>query len=810
MSDELRNDDYYDRQASEPENTPPKKKKRGFFKKFFWFSFFSGFFLFLAGVIYYAVTIYPTLPDASSLKDVSYQVPLKILTSDGKLISEIGTKKRIPLDYTQIPERMTQALVSAEDEDFFKHGGISFKGLARAVYELITTGHKKSGGSTITMQVARNFFLTKKKSYLRKLNEIVLSYKIEHQISKEEILALYMNKMFLGYRSYGFAAAAQTYYGKDLKDLSLNEFAMLAGLPKAPSRYNPIYNPERAKLRRDYVLKRMYENHYITEEEMNQAMAVPVHAKLTGSRIDVEAGYVAEMARDFAIEHFGDDALKNGLTITTTIDSHLQDIANKSVRDGLQSYEKRHGYRGAITHFAPTIMTDHAQLISELSDLKTFASLDVGAVTETTDDDATVMLEDGTVTHISLDSIKWARPYIDVNKTGPEPEKITDVLNVGDAIYLQLTDSGWQLAQNPKTEAALISVDPDNGSIKALVGGYDFFRSKYNRATQARRQVGSNIKPFLYSSALEDGMTAASIINDAPVVFHDAALEDVWRPENYSGRFYGPTRLRVALMHSRNLVSIRLLQHVGIAYAIKYIERFGFPKDQLNLHRDLSLALGSVQFTPEEVVRGYSTFANGGYLIDPFIIDKVQNFDGDVIYQANPKKACTVQCTPDDPTTAPKIITPQNAYIMTTMMQDVINHGTAQAAKVLNRKDIAGKTGTTNDQKDAWFSGFNPHIATSVWVGFDQPSTLGRNEFAGRAALPIWIEYMREALKPYPNVPFAIPDGLVNVPIDKTTGNAVPADTPGAFFEVFREGHAPKVPNVSEKNIEEMTQKLFQ
>lgn len=455
-------------------------------------------------------------------------------------------------------------------------------------------------------------------------------------------------------------------------------------------------------------------------------------------------------------------------------------------------------------------MTDHAQLISELSDLKTFASLDVGAVTETTDDDATVMLEDGTVTHISLDSIKWAHPYIDVNKTGPEPEKITDVLNVGDAIYLQLTDSGWQLAQNPKTEAALISVDPDNGSIKALVGGYDFFRSKYNRATQARRQVGSNIKPFLYSSALEDGMTAASIINDAPVVFHDAALEDVWRPENYSGRFYGPTRLRVALMHSRNLVSIRLLQHVGIPYAIKYIERFGFPKDQLNLHRDLSLALGSVQFTPEEVVRGYSTFANGGYLIDPFIIDKVQNFDGDVIYQANPKKACTVQCTPDDPTTAPKIITPQNAYIMTTMMQDVINHGTAQAARVLDRKDIAGKTGTTNDQKDAWFSGFNPHIATSVWVGFDQPSTLGRNEFAGRAALPIWIDYMREALKAYPNVPFAIPDGLVNVPIDKTTGNAVPADTPGAFFEVFREGHAPKVPNVSEKNIEEMTQKLFQ
>ncbi|MDX1796753.1 MAG: penicillin-binding transpeptidase domain-containing protein, partial [Hydrogenovibrio sp.] len=421
------------------------------------------------------------------------------------------------------------------------------------------------------------------------------------------------------------------------------------------------------------------------------------------------------------------------------------------------------------------------------------------------------LMERGNVITLSLDSMEWASPYINVNKTGDKPEKITDVITVGDAIYLEHEEDGrWELAQNPKTEAALISVDPNNGSIKALVGGYDFFRSKFNRVLQAKRQVGSNIKPFLYSSALAKGMTAASIINDAPVVFHDAALEDTWRPENYSGRFYGPTRLRVALTHSRNLVSIRLLQHLGILYAIDYIKRFGFPAEQLDAHKDLSLALGSVQLTPWEVVRGYSTFANGGYLIKPFVIDKVQDFNGSILYQAEPQKACSVQCLADDPTNAPRVITPQNSYIMTTMMQDVINHGTARKARSLHRKDIAGKTGTTNDQKDAWFSGFNPNVATTVWVGFDTPTTLGRSEYAGRAALPIWINYMKEALKPYPNVPFAIPSGLVNVPIDKTTGNAVPADTPGAFFEVFREAYAPKVPKVSEQNIEEMTQKLFQ
>ncbi len=806
MNDETQNSTP----EQDAEQTPKPKKKRGFFKRFFWISTFLGAIVApLVAVILYAVTIYPTLPDASALKDVTYQVPLKIVTRDGQLISEIGTKKRIPLDYSEIPERMTQAIISSEDENFFEHGGVDFKGLARAAYELITTGSKQSGGSTITMQVARNFFLSKKKTYLRKLNEIVLSYKIEHQISKQEILAIYLNKIFLGYRSYGVAAAAQTYYGKPIDQLSLDEYAMIAGLPKAPSRYNPIYNPERAKLRRNYVLRRMYENHYITEEQMKEAQAVPVHAKLTGARIDIEAGYVAEMARSFAIDNFGEDALKNGLTITTTIDSQLQSTANLSVRNGLQDYERRHGYRGPIKHVAPTLLTNKEQLLEALDPIEKFGYLETGVVLRVTEKTADVLVSNGEETQLQLDNMLWAAPYIDVNKTGSEPQSVAEVLKRGDVIYLQKLDDQWRLAQDPKTEAALVSVDPSNGRIISLVGGFDYFRSKFNRVTQAVRQVGSNIKPFLYSAGLNKGMTAATIINDAPVVFHDRALEDTWRPENYSGRFYGPTRLRMALAHSRNLVSIRLLQQIGIRYAVDYLERFGFPQDQLNAHRDLSLALGSVQLTPLQVVRGYATFANTGYLIEPYLIDSVQDFSGQTIYQAQPQRACNAQCVEGDPQNAPRVVTPQNAYIMTSMMQDVINHGSGRKAKVLERNDIAGKTGTTNDQKDAWFSGFNPDIATTVWVGFDTPTTLGRSEVGGRAALPIWIDYMREALKPYPNAPFGLPEGLVNVPIDRSTGLAVPADTPGAFFEIFREQNAPEIPDISETKMEQITQELF-
>ncbi|NPA71489.1 MAG: penicillin-binding protein 1A [Gammaproteobacteria bacterium] len=800
-------------QSDSPESNPaPKKPFIRYVKWFMWSNAFIAFFLLpAAAATYYMVTVYPTLPDPAELREVTYQVPLRIVTADDKLISEIGIKRRIPLAYHEIPERMTQAIISSEDESFFEHGGVDYKGLGRAVFELITTGKKKSGGSTITMQVARNFFLSKEKTYLRKLNEIMLAYKIEGELSKQEILALYLNKIFLGYRSYGVAAAAKTYYSKPISELSLDEFAMIAGLPKAPSAYNPIANPSRAKLRRNYVLRRMHDQNYITEQEMKAAQAVEVHAKRTGPVIDVSAGYVAEIARAFALEKFGKAALQNGLTIVTTLQSDLQIRANEAVQKGLQAYERRHGYRGPIKQLTPEVMEDRAALLSMLQKTSNFGGLRVGVVTEIKDKAAQVLVETDETTSLPFSDLTWAAPFKSVNRKGRAPKKVEDVLAVGDVIYLQWLDDRWQLAQNPRAEAALISIDSSNGAIQAMVGGFDYFRSKYNRTTQGKRQVGSNIKPFLYSAGLESGMTAATTINDAPVVFHDRNLEDVWRPENYSGRFYGPTRLRKALAFSRNLVSVRLLKKLGIKQASEYMLRFGFPVEEIDRHRDLSLSLGSVQFSPLQVARAYATFSNTGFQIDPFIIKEVRNFNGEVIYRATPKIAClTNQCVAGDEQNAPRVIEARNAYIMTTIMQDVIRIGSGKKAKALKRLDIAGKTGTTNDQKDAWFSGFNPHIVTTVWVGFDQPSTLGRSEVGGRAALPIWMDYMSLALQAYPNQAFDIPKGLVNIKIDKETGEAVPPQTAGALYEVFRKELAPEVPTISQKQIETLTDELFE
>ncbi len=789
----------------------PKSKLR-WLRWFVWLNVIIGFLILpIAAILFYAMTIYPTLPDPAELKEVSYQVPLRIVTEDNKLISEIGIKKRIPLEYHQIPERMTQAIIASEDENFFEHGGVDYKGLGRAIFELITTGQKQSGGSTITMQVARNFYLSKEKTYLRKLNEIVLSYKIESELSKQEILALYLNKIFLGHRSYGVAAAALTYYGRPLSELTLDEFAMIAGLPKAPSAYNPITNPARAKLRRNYVLRRMHDLNFITQKEMLTAQAIEVHAKRNGTVIDTRANYVAEMARAFALKHFGEEALQNGLTIVTTIKSHLQTQANKAIHEGLQAYEKRHGYRGPITQLNASAFENRDELLTQLQDQPSFGDLKVGVVTGFQQQNTLVLLETGENIQLAFETMTWAAPYKNVNRVGKKPTKPQHVLSKGDVIYLQFSNAQWQLAQDPKIESALISIDAHDGAIQALVGGFDYFRSKFNRVTQGKRQVGSNIKPFLYSAALDQGMTAATTINDAPVVFHDRNLEDVWRPENYSGRFYGPTRLRMALAFSRNLVSIRLLRQLGIANVANYLNRFGFPMEEIDKHRNLSLSLGSVQFTPLQVVTGYAAFANTGYKIEPYLIKEVRDYSGERIYQAEPKIAChPSQCIEGDERNAPRIIDPLNAYIMTSILQDVINIGSGKKAKQLKRLDIAGKTGTTNDQKDAWFSGFNPNIVTTVWAGFDQPSTLGRNEVGGRAALPIWMNYMQEALKNEPNEPFAVPEGLIHIQIDPETGDAVPPDTDGAIFEIFREQNAPEIPDISQKQIEQITEELFE
>lgn len=798
----------YDSDETQADDTPKPKKRR-------WWRI-TLLILFILGLIpvialtAYVVKVYPTLPDASTLKNVTYQVPLRIETQDGKLITEIGEKRRIPLEYHQIPEQMTQAIISAEDERFYDHIGIDFKGLARAVYELVTTGSKQSGGSTITMQVARNFFLSSERSYERKLNEIILSFKIEHELTKQEIMALYLNKIFLGHRSYGVAAAAKTYYGKDLHELELHQFATIAGLPKAPSAYNPVANPPRAKQRRSYVLRRMNELGYITRTEMILAQNAPIEVQLTGVRIEVEAGYVAEMARQFALENFGEDALNLGLTIVTTLDSEHQRNANDAVRFGLQDYERRHGYRGPLATLVPTVMTNRPQIIDALREYRSPGDLRIAAVLDVSEEQAWLLLRDGSEVGVRFETLRWAARFLDVNRTGPAPESALDVLKVGDIVYVHQHEGEWTLAQNPRAESGMVSLNPRDGSIYALVGGFDYFRSTFNRATQARRQMGSAFKPFLYSAALERGYSAASVVNDAPVVFHDAALEDIWRPENFSGRFYGPTRIRPAIAHSRNLVPIRVLQDIGIHPTIRHASLFGFSLDELNKHRNLSLALGSAQASPLEAATAYAVFANGGYLIEPHFIRQVRDFNGQVIFRANPKEACQLHCLDNDPGLAPRVITPQNAYVMTSMLQDVIQSGTGRSARSLNRQDLAGKTGTTNQQFDAWFVGYNPDVATSVWVGFDSPSSLGRRETAGRAALPIWINYMNEATKASPNAPFLQPEGLVNIPIDPNTGAPVPADTPGAIFELFFEHTAPEIPEITPTSIRDLTRELFQ
>ncbi len=801
----------YSNNTPSPAQTPPKKNKR-FLRNFLWIFFGTIFIVLpLTAITYYAITIYPTLPDPKKLKDVTFQVPLKIVTKDGKLITEIGTKRRLPLEYHEIPERMVQAIISAEDANFFQHNGVDYVSIGRAVFELISTGSKQTGGSTITMQVARNFFLTKERTFLRKFNEIILAFKIENKISKQEILALYLNKIFLGHRSYGVAAAARTYYNKSIDQLTLDEFAMIAGLPKAPSAFNPVTNPERAKLRRNYVLRRMFENNFITETEKIEAQAIAVHARLTGARIDIEAGYVAEMSRLFALNKFGAEALNNGLTIVTTIDSKLQDAANLAIRNGLQAYERRHGYRGVIKQLDSSQLSDKETLLKTLKNIKDFGGLKTAAVLETDHQTAQIIIKTGEKTTLKLEDMKWARPYINVNRMGKVPTKITDVIQTGDVIFVQFLDDFWQLAQDPKAESALISISPKDGRVLALVGGFDFFRSKFNRATMAQRQIGSTIKPFLYSVALERGMTAATTINDAPVVFHDRNLEDTWRPENYSGRFYGPTRLRKALVSSRNLVSIRLLQQLGVRSASEHMRRFGFPEEQLQAHRNLSLSLGSIPLTPWQLNQAYAVFANTGFLIEPYFIKEVRDFSGATIYKTQPKTVCTQGCDPSDPLNAPRVITPQNAYIITSMLQDVTSHGSGRRANSLQRQDIAGKTGTTNDQKDAWFSGFNPDIVTTVWTGFDQPSSLGRREVGGRAALPIWIDYMAVAIehKGSTNTSFLRPNNLVNVAINPQTGIAVPPDTPKAIFEVFRKEFAPKIPDISTTEMEDLAERLF-
>jgi penicillin-binding protein 1A len=759
-----------------------------------------------AGLAWYVI---PQLPEIETLKDVRMQVPLRVYSEDHSLIAEFGEQRRIPVSLNEVPDTMIKAILAAEDDRFYQHPGVDWQGILRAAIQLLKTGEKTQGGSTITMQVARNFFLTREKTYLRKLNEIFLALKIEKELSKDDILSLYLNKIYLGQRAYGVAAAAQVYYGLPLSELTLPQFAMLAGLPKAPSTTNPVSNPARAMERRNYVLQRMVEEGFISSEEYQAAVSAPVTAKLHSPRIEIEAPYVAEMVRQDLIEKYGDDTYTSGFRVVTTIRDRNQAAANEALRKGLQAYDERHGYRGPEHHYEIESNMDAETWKNLLQSFPVLGNLYPALIVSVQDQVASAYLIDNGLVTIEWPGMSWARRYISENYRGPAPKNAAEVVQAGDVIRLSPNADGtWRLAQLPDVEGGLVSMRPADGAILALVGGFDFLRSKFNRITQANRQPGSGFKPFIYSAALEAGYTAASLINDAPVVFEDPGIEDVWRPENYSRQTYGPTRLREALTHSRNLVSIRLLHAIGIPFAIDYIARFGF--DIERLPKNLSLSLGSGAVTPWELARAYSVFANGGFLIDPYFIKQIYTETGEVLFEANPAVACP-ECDPatsgfqltDNSAGLPapdqnqvryakQVIDPENVWIMNSIMRDVVLHGTARRALELNRRDLSGKTGTTNDQRDTWFSGFNSQVVAVSWLGFDKFLPLGSGETGSRAALPIWIDYMRVALEGMPESILDRPPGLVFARIDPKTGKLAPPDSTDAIFEVFSSKFTPK------------------
>ena len=780
------------------------------------------------------------LPDVETLRDIQLQVPLRVFTSDGKLISVFGEKRRIPVQIEDMPACLKNAFIAGEDARFHVHPGVDYQGISRAVWTLATTGEKSVGGSTITQQLARNFFLTLEKTYTRKIKEIFLALKIERELSKDEILELYLNKILLGHRAYGVGAAADVYYGKPVGELSLAQCSMLAALPKAPSRINPITSPERAMNRRDYVLGRMLELEFISEADYQQAKSERNTAFYHGATTEISAPYLAEMVRKEMLSRFGQSAYTGGFEVFTTINSSFQTTANQAVVDGLEEYDHRHGYRGAEAQvdLQENATTDSWEEI--LRSYKPVAGLMPGLVVEADEDLALIYQAGGQTIALTLDDMLWARKFISRERIGFEPKSVVEVLQSGDIIRTRLQDGGqYKLAQVPQPEALLVSLSPRDGALKALVGGYDFKRSKFNRVIQSRRQPGSGFKPFIYSAALAKGKTTASIVNDAPIVFSDSELERDWKPQNYSEKFFGPTRLREAMVNSRNLVSIRLLREIGIPYATEYISSFGF--DPSELPDNLSMALGSASLSPISIVRGYATFANGGYLVDPYFIERIVDARGIVRFAASPQLVCE-ECTFDQdsnsekieieekaepsfrplqvnteeniqvteqeafeaknmvaaPTPAPRVITEQNAFLIRSMMMDVVRRGTGKKAMELGRNDLAGKTGTTNEQRDAWFSGYNSEIVTSVWVGFDGHEPLGRNEVGGKAAMPIWINFMRVALQDVPDQALEVPEGITKARIDPDSGLLAAIENRDAIMEIFAMGSLPAMEEAKE------------
>jgi penicillin-binding protein 1A len=770
----------------------------------------------------------PDIPDAASLRDVKTQLPLRVYSRDGKLMAQIGEQRRIPLAFGEIPPVVIDAFLAAEDSRFYEHPGVDWQSLVRALVANVTSGSAREGGGTITMQLARNTVLTSEKTLRRKLKEVFLAIRLEREFSKQEILTLYLNRIFLGQRAYGIGAAAEVYFDKSVQQLTIAEAALIAGLPRSPSLDNPVASVIRAHDRRAYVLRRMLELGKIEQAQHDAALDEPISSRLHGPIIELDAPYVAEMVRAEMVHQHGTDALIAGYKVYTTLDSRLQQAANAATWRTLLEYERRHGYRGPLERVDLALLGDAVALNQVFQRSPRRGSLLPAVVTAVTERGAELILRNGSHAALDWDGLSWARPVIDASKDalGPNPKTAHEVLTAGDVVYVEpLPESRFRLGQLPAVSGALVALDPNDGAIVSLVGGFDFGSSKYNRVVQAQRQPGSAFKPFLYSAALERGFTPATLVNDAPIVLPGGGGtegDEEWRPQNITRKFYGPTPMREGLVRSRNLVSIRLLRGAGIGFALKHIARFGFGPPALPAN--LTLALGTGQVTPLEMARGFSVFANGGALVTPYFIQSVQDAGGKELFRAAPVKACALcdfndasesaaalagdlASVPDDvPATnprvaaagnveprAPQVISPANAFVMTDMMTDVIQRGTAQRAAIaLNRKDIAGKTGTTSDRRDTWFVGFNADIAAAVWLGFDQERSLGENEEGGKTALPMWIYFMQEALHDKPEHRQPEPPGVVRMWVSRESGAPSRAGAPGALFETFLEQYAPQ------------------
>ncbi|WGS49604.1 penicillin-binding protein 1A [Paraburkholderia sp. D15] len=742
-------------QSTSPTSPPPAPQKR---KRPLWLKLILGFVgLIVAGIMcvllvlgYALVVATPNLPSLDALTDYRPKVPLRIYTADHVLIGEFGEERRDIVHIQDVPDSLKKAVLAIEDARFYDHGGVDLTGIARAGFVALTNGHATQGASTITMQVARNFFLSSEKTYTRKIYEMLLAYKIESKLTKDQILEVYMNQIYLGQRAYGFASAARVYFGKDMKDLTLAESAMLAGLPKAPSAYNPVVNPKRAKIRQEYILQRMYELHYITQEQYDEASKQPLVVKGAGKEFSVHAEYVAEMVRQMMYAQYREEAYTRGLNVVTTIDSADQDVAYRALRKGLMDYERRHGYRGPEAFIdLPSDADDREQAIDDaLLEHPDNGEIIAAVVTAASPKQVQATFIDGNVATIQGDGLRFAQFAL-----GPRAQPNQRV-RPGAIIRLIKNDDGnWSITQLPQVEGAFVSVIPQDGAIRALVGGFDFNKNKFNHVTQAWRQPGSSFKPFIYSASLEKGLGPATVINDAPLFFSAAETGgQAWEPKNYGGGFDGPMSMRTALQKSKNLVSIRILNQIGTKYAQQYITRFGFDADRHPAY--LPMALGAGLVTPLQMAGAFSVFANGGYRVNPYLIAEVTDQRGIVVAHAQPLVAAQ---------SAPHAIEPRNAYVMNSLLQSVAQRGTGAKTNVLKRTDLGGKTGTTNDSRDAWFAGYQHTLTAIAWIGYDNPRSLGDRETGGGLALPVWIEYMGRALKGVPEYKMPMPEGVVEI-----------------------------------------------